>query len=339
MKSEIKLLTNDATEGAQDQQAVVSNPTDFFANSSAPLGADGQPIINATLRHEEHLRYDQALLEVARQRLNGIADLRMNGLVENLMGLGTMLSLYERMGDVTKAVVDMEGATMSQKDRLIFDEVGVPVPIIHKDWDLNRRQLEASRKRGEPLSTAGVRLATRIVADELETMLFRGVPNFQYDGREIYGYTNHPDRNTVALKEKGWAEEKADIIGDVVNLLKAAYADNRFGPFCLYVPKDYWAVIQTDYSDEKGDRTFYERILAFNDIMAVKAGDYLPAKQVVLVQMTRDSIDLAVGADIMNIEWNVHPMVSNFKVYCSMVPRIKVDKNGSCGIVHGTPAK
>lgn len=312
--------------------------TEFVAQANA-AGVDvvNGLVVNATLRHEEHLRYDDRLLMIARQRLNGIADLQRMGLVVPLGGIGVMLSIYERAGDMTAAAVNMDGVTMSQKDRLTFDEVGVPIPIFHKDWSLNKRQLEASRTRGEPLSVSQVGIATRIVADSLEDCLFNGVPNFIVDGKQIYGYTNHPNRNTVTLAGSGWGTATGrDIIGDMKNMLDAAYADNKFGPFCLYVAKDIWADIQMDYSTEKGDKTFKERIEAFADISEVKAGDSLAAGNVVLVQLTEDVVDLAVAQDVVNLEWSNNPMQTLFKVYGAMAPRVKADKNGSCGIVHGS---
>lgn len=319
-------------------KAIITNASQFV-NDASMVGVDVTSgiITNATLRHEEHVRYDDKLVMVARQRLNGIADLQRAGLVVPLGGLGVMLSMYERAGDMTAAAVNMDGMTDSQKDRLTFDEVGVPIPIFHKDWSLNKRQLEASRTRGEPLSTTQVAISTRIVADSLEDCLFNGLPSLVVDGKTIYGYTTHPDRNTVTLSGSGWATATGrDIIGDTKNMLQAAYDDNKFGPFVMYVAKDIWAEIQMDYNDNKGDKTYKERIESFSDISEVKAGDSLPAGHVVLVQMTEDVVDLAVAQDIVNLEWQTNPMQSLFKVYGAMAPRVKADKNGSCGIVHGS---
>lgn len=320
-------------------QADVSGAQDFVANANDA----GTNVLDAfvsnhnTLRHEEYLRYDEKLVNVARQRLNGITDLQSAGLIVPLGGLGIMLSNWERAGDMTAAVANMDGMTEGQKDRLTFDEVGVPIPIFSKDWALNKRQLEASRTRGEPLSTAQVAIATRIVADKLEDVLFNGLAQLKVDGKMIYGYTNYPDRNTVELGQS-WATDGSTIINDTKNMLQAAYNDNRFGPFTMYVAKDIWAEIQMDYSDQKGDKTYMERITAFADISSVKAGDSLKNGNVLLVQMTDDVVDIAVAQDIVNIEWTNNPMQTMYKVYAAMAPRMKSDRNGSCGIVHGTPA-
>jgi hypothetical protein len=70
----------------------------------------------------------------------------------------------------------------------------LPLPITHKDFFINLRTLAASRERGEALDTTQARTAGRVVAEQLEKMLFQGGPTF--GGLSIYGYMTHPDRNT-----------------------------------------------------------------------------------------------------------------------------------------------
>lgn len=296
---------------------------------------NGQLVTNAsTLRHEEHKRYDQKLVQIARQRLNGIDDLRRRGLVTNLGGLGVILSMYERVGDMTQATVSMDGLTPAQKDRLTFDEVGVPIPVFHEDWSLNLRQIEASRTRGEPLPTTQIAVATRLVADRMEDALFNGIPGLVVDGKQVYGYTTHPDRNTGSVTAAWATATGVQIVGDVKLMLQQAYDDNFFGPFVIYVAKDIWANIQTDYSASKGDNTIADRIEAFRDIAEVRPGDALPSGNVTMVQMTEDVVDLAVAQDIRNIQWQTNPMKTDYKVFSVLAPRIKSEKNGKSGIVH-----
>ncbi len=45
----------------------------------------------------------------------------------------------------------------------------------HKDFRINIRALEASRKLGQTLDTTMVGLATRLVTERLETILFNGL--------------------------------------------------------------------------------------------------------------------------------------------------------------------
>ena len=287
----------------------------------------------ASLRHEEQEQWDMKLVKVARARLNMVADLQMAGLTHPIRSVGVTTSFYERVNDMTQATVDMDGVTVGQLDRLTFDEVGVPIPVVHKEFAVNWRQLEASRTLGEPLDTTSLGVATRQVANTCEYMLAKGLPNFEFRGNKIYGYTNHPNRNTVNLAQN-WANDQSTIISDVNKMRKAMFADNRFGPFILYVAKNLWHILEEDYSTEKGDRTFKERIEAFSDITAVRHADYLADNNVVMVQMTDDVVDLAVAQDISFMEFMRIPNRFEFMVCTLMAPRIKADRNDSCGIVH-----
>lgn len=298
---------------------------------------NGNLVNNATttLRHEDHKRYDKKLIEIARQRLNGIKDLITMGLVENLGGLGVILSMYERIGDMQPATISMDGKTRGKNDRPTFDEVGVPIPIVHEDWSLGFRHIEAARNGNSGnLPTTQMAMATRRVYDRLEDMLFNGAPEIVVDGKTIYGYTTHPARLTGNVTEDWSTASGVEIVADVKDMLAQAYDNNRFGPFVIYVAKDIWANIQTDYSAAKGSDTITDRIEKFKDIKEVKAGDSLADGQVVMVQMTDDVVDLAKAQDVRNLQWNVDPMETEYKVFGAMVPRIKSDRNGSCGVIH-----
>ena len=303
-------------------------------NADAPR-FDLSLLVHSTLRHEEYVKYDERLVAIARERLTGIGDLQSAGLVVDY-GFGTEVAMYERVGDTTAAEVNMDGRTDASNDRVTYDEIGVPLPIIQKRWSLGKRQIESSRMRGAPLPTDIMEASVRAVSDTIEGMLFNGLSGFTFDGKSIYGYTTHPDRNTITLSGAWTGASVATIQADTVAMLKAAYADNMFGPFTMYVAKDIWANIQRDYSDEKGDRTHLERILAYSDIAAVRPGDMLASGNVVLVQLSSNCVDLAVAQDMRNVQWEEHPMSTDFMIYAAMAPRIKSDKEGRCGVIHAS---
>jgi len=307
------------------------------SGAGAPLMVNGKLINNnSTLRHEEWKMYDAELLKIARQRLTVTQDLRSRGLTKNLGGIGTILSMWERSGDFKEATVSLDGKTQALGDRVTFDQVGVPIPVIHEDWEIGARHLEASRTRGEAIDTTQMGIATRRVADKIEEMVLNGVPNLVVAGQRIYGYTSHPDRNTGTIGT-GWnTANGAQVIANVKDMLQQAYDKNYYGPFVLYVSKDIWANIQTDYSGAKGDNTIKDRIEQFVDISEVRPGDSLDAGNVVMVQLTSDVVDLAIGQDIRNIQWQSEPMSTHFKVFSVLAPRVKSEKDGRCGIVHWT---
>jgi uncharacterized linocin/CFP29 family protein len=316
---------------------MISNPKNAFSASGAVLAninEAGLLVANAsTLRHEEQVQYDTALVQIARKRLRMANLLRGKGLVRPLGGLGTILSLYEQAGDFTAAKVSMSGRTSADQDTLTFDEVGVPIPIFHKEFELDARRLAASRNGvGQPLDTSSIEIATRIVADEFESHIYNGAPQISVGGSTVYGLCTSPFRNTGSITG-GWATG-ANVITDVKAMLQALYDDNFFGPFTLVVPKNYWAGIQLDYSDVKGDNTIMDRIMAFVDISEVIPGDYLTNSNVVMFNADSETIDLAIGQDMSNIPWQAQPLSTEFKVFMAGAVRVKADKNGRCGVVH-----
>jgi hypothetical protein len=118
-------------------------------------------------------------------------------------------------------------------------------------------------------------------------------------------------------------------------MLEAAYAVNLFGPFTLYVPKNYWATIQDDYSTAKGDRTFMERILAFVDIEAIRPLDTLADDNVLLVQLTEDVLDMSEAQAVTTIQWEKNPLVTNFRVLAVGGPHIKSMERQGGTTIHG----
>jgi len=313
---------------------MISNAKNAFKGGNcAILNAQGQLVSNATtLRHEEQVRYDTAVIKTGRKRLKFTQYLKSKGLVVNLGGLGTVISMWEMAGDFTPAKISMSGRTRADQDSLTFSETGVPVPIFHKEYELDARRLAASRNGGTPLDTASAEIATRIVADEFESHIFNGAPSISVAGMTVYGLTTAPNRNTGSLTS-AWATP-ANIMTDVKAMIQALLDDYKYGPFVLTVPKNYWLRLGDDYSANKGDNTVLQRILAMPDIDDVICADYMTDSNVVMFQPDSETIDLAMGQDMTNIAWQSEPLATEFKIFTAGVVRIKSDKANKCGVAH-----
>jgi len=291
---------------------------------------------NDLLRKDEWQALDTAVVEVQRQRLNGIADLQNRGLTRNLGGLGVLIDQYEQMSDMGGADVDMSGEAEGDEDTVAYNLANVPIPIVHKGYRINKRRLEASRKLGQAIDTTQAEVASRKVRDKSEDILFRGASGIVVNGNSLYGYTNHPQRVTGSVTAAWTDESNREILADVESMLSDADAKFFFGPFLLYVPTSYWSVLRSDYKSYS-ERTYLERLRQYSEIADVKPADVLPADNIVMVQMTRDVVDLAIGQSVTNVEWmSKGNMVSHYKVMAAWAPRIKSDYNGSCGVVHYT---
>ncbi len=313
----------------------------FLSNASgagAPSLQDGQLVANAnsTLRHDEHLSYDDALLQVATLEMNLTQDLISKGLTRSVGSIGDIITLYERVGEMTGSSISMDGRTRNEKDRLTFDQVGVPIPVFHKEWELGHRQLESSRNRGASLDTTSAEIAGRIVMQGIEDHIVNGVPGLSVGGNKLYGYTTHPDRNTYTLQADWSSSPGADIVNDALAIIQHMYAERFRGPYTVYVGSNYVSHLQSDYSGEKGDNTIISRLEAIRQIDEVKVADFLAPNDVLFVQMTSDVVDLAVAVDLQNIQWNQQVMSTDFMTYAMMAVRVKSEKNGRCGVLHAT---
>jgi uncharacterized linocin/CFP29 family protein len=292
---------------------------------------------NATLRKDEWLQLDTAIIEEARIRLVGWQDLESKGLKLSLSnGLGTTILESENVSDVNDAEMDMDAVTKANNETLNYELVGVPLPIIHKEYQISIRRLNASRTRGESLDTTQARLATRKVNEYQEQILFLGTSSFAYGGYTIRGYLDHPNRNTVTLSENWDASGKtgAEIRDDVLSCKQALINARHYGPYYLYIPTAYETVLDKDYDATRGN-TIEQRIMAIRSVEKIQIADKLTANNVLMVQMTEDVVRIVEGLPITNVEWDTRGgLMSHMKIMTIGVPQIRDDQSNRSGIAH-----
>lgn len=290
---------------------------------------------NALLRHEEWLEIDEALLDIVRTELVVVQDLIDAGLVQTLGGLGSTESSYERLYDMDDANIDMDASTPGSEDRVAFDQITVPVPITHKDFRINIRQLESSRTRGDALDTTQVNVATRKVRDSMENMVMNG-NLLQFAQNPIYGYTTQPNRVTgAATGDFGTVDNIHPTFVAMVNALEAL---GFMGPFMFYVARTQFGQMRSRYTDGSGE-TALEAVEKIEGVDDVKASDVLADGSLVGVNLKRETVDLAVGQDITPVQWDeMGGLIVKYKVMTAMVPRVKADSGDKCGVAHYTGA-
>jgi hypothetical protein len=298
---------------------------------------------NATLRKDEWKQYDEAIVRIARERLRGVNDLISAGLVYNITnGLGTTVLEHEDMSDMNEAEMNMDAVTREKHDAVEFDINYLPLPIIHKAFHVNIRVLEASRMRGQPLDTTQAEVCTRKVLEKVETILFQGTSTFSYGGGIIYGYMDHPDRNTYSLAVK-WntadssgAATGETILADVLAMKQASIDAKFYGPWVLYIPTNYETVLDEDFK-ANSDKSIRQRLLEIDGLTDIRVIDKLTDDNVLLVQMTSDVVRLVQGMGVTPVEWTTEGgFVTQYKVMTIQVPQIRSDQDGNSGIVHGS---
>jgi uncharacterized linocin/CFP29 family protein len=293
---------------------------------------------NATLRRDEWVTLDTAVLKVAEQRLRGVADLKNAGLTYNLgNGMASTVLEYHDISDAMEAQMSMDGVSRGNNDRPNYETNYMPLPIIHADYQLNERVLQASRRLGNPLDTTLAERAARRVAEAMENMLFTNT-TYTYGGGTIYSYINHPDRNTVTLGTAWDASGKtaAGIKDDVMEMKQTSIDAMHYGPWVLYIPTNYETILDEDYDTSGAStQTIKQRLLKISGITDVRVSDKLPKDNIVLVEMTSEVVRWVTGMNIQNVMWSSEGnMVHNYKVMTIQVPQIRSDQEGNSGIVH-----
>lgn len=291
-----------------------------------------------TLRRDEWIAFDEALVEEATIRLRGVAALMGAGLTVPVSGaMGKTVFQYEKVSDMNDAEVSLDGRARTEDDALVFDLSSLPLPITHKDFNISLRTLLASRNRGESLDTTQARVAGRKVAEKVESMLFVGGPTF--GGNRVHGLTTQGDRNTGAHGTNGlWTsyptKTGANMVADVLTMMTGLETDRYFGPYILFLPRNYSTIIENDFK-ANGDLSIRQRIQQIDGIRQVVVCDQLTASNMVLAQATLDVMAMIEGESIQTIQWDMlGGMEVNFKAFAIEIPLIRSDKTGRSGVYH-----
>lgn len=310
------------------------------------IATPGNFNVNATLRKDEWLSLDLEILESYRERLVIVEDLRAAGMTQNVGGLGVMISEWENASEITDAAIDMNGEPpgTGKKDRQAFNLVGVPIPVIHKEFDIGERVLMASRTRGASLDVTTGLEASRACARTVEGMFFNGVAgvlgasNSAGNVYTLYGLTNFPSRIQFSSLSD-WSDpatSQETILDEILEMITVLESNRRYGPFSLYIPADVSFQFYGDYKSES-DKTLMQRVMEDPRIKAVRVADTLDAGNVCMIEMTKSTLDIAEAAPESNIQWaSGSGWTNHFQTFAALAPRLKTDYDGRCGILHGT---
>lgn len=309
--------------------------------TQTPVLAPRRVYQNALLRLRDWELIDAEVLDVMRQPLVGVSDLLGAGLTRPLGGIGVSITTYEQISDMTDATVSMSvNPKKGENDQVEFSPVSIPVPIISKPFFLDIRTLDASRRNGhEGLDTTQIRVATRKVREQMESMLFNG-SSIVVDTYHIYGYRNHPRRITDTAANFGGGDFATAKNGHntLVGMIKALQADGFYGPYGAYVSRNQYSELLRLQGDGSAAQTELEVILrTIPDLKFVKMAPSLPDGECEVIQLTKEVVDYAIGMDVTPVSWqDFGGLINEFRVMAAAVARIKYDANNQCGVAHAT---
>ncbi len=291
----------------------------------------------ATLRKDEWIELDEAVLKAARQRLRIVADIRGAGLEFNISnGMAKTVLQYQDQSDGGTARISMDPRTKSTADRPQYDLLNLPLPIIHSDFSFGAREIAVSRNMNTPLDTTQAEQSGVRVSEEIEKLTLGEIETYTYGGGTISGLTNFPSRLTKTLTAPT-SSNHATTVKEVLEMKTQSQDANHFGPWMLYNSNAFDQFLDEDYSTAKGDNTLRDRLKRIDGIQDVRPLDFLSGTVLLLVQMTTNVVRMVVGMEITTLQWEtMGGLEQNFKVMAIIIPQLRADQNSNTGIVHGS---
>lgn len=294
-----------------------------------------------TLTYEDWVAIDTSVTRALMTRLAAFADLRASGLTYNLPnGMAHTVLRYSSVSDITPATVSMDPKRRSEGDRVQFDMAQMPLPIVHKDFDINFRELLASRNGNMPLDTTMFELAAQKVAEMVEALTVGTQGPFSDQSGSVWGYINFPNRATKTDMTVPTGTNNQVVIGEILSLRQTLYNNKHYGPFRLYFNRQWATILDTpDVSVPGGPtlRQFLENV-GFTSISIL---DTLPTTQwhTVMVEMDSMTARAIIGIEIQTVSMeSLFGFMGHHKVLALLLPNLRPDSAGNSGIAHGRTA-
>ena len=318
---------------------------DFVTNSSRPAffdkkgvayGADGLKM-NSFLTREEWEKLDSVIVARAQQQLNAYQDL-VDANLTTQTTLAEEFSKWRVASERIAADVTMDFRTRRNRDRTDMKTYGVPVPIISAEYEIGRRELLVARAAGRDVEVTEADAAAIAVTEKAEDILMNGETGIVVHGSNIPGYRTLAarDSNTAAGYGGGDFGTISQIRPTFLGMMSALAANRYMGPFGCYIANTQYHEMLDRHTDGSG-QTAIETVESIPQIEYVKANDLVPAGELVMVQLTRDVVDLVIALSLENRQWeSPDGSALFFVVMMSAIPRLRTDYAGTSGIAHAT---
>ena len=299
------------------------------------------------LRYEEWKEINDRVIEVRKEALNLVADLRAAGLTTN-EDIANLVTRWQTSGRMSEdADITMNPATdTNEEDPGGFGLAGAPMWMFQKDWRIDRRLLLASRNAGGMdigrRASAGM---TRAVASTIEYAMLNGIST-PIDGYTMPGFLTHPDRNQVT--GSGWADDdgndadnvRADLLAAIERMENDEYDG---GGYYLYLARREWQRLRRLLADFgggfSGETNMRTRISEEFDteLGRVRVSKHIPDGQALMFQPSTDVVEVGIAEDIQPVQWEApHGWVIFMKVLAAMNLKLASTQDGQMGVAHLT---
>lgn len=210
------------------------------------------------------------------------------------------------------AEVHLEGLPDPSPISMHAQEEYVRIPIIYKDFILHWRDVKFSNDLGSPLDMSNAVRAAHQVGHAEDNLLFNGCKDLG-----INGLLTCSDSHT--LKSEDWSKDGA-CVKSIYSAMDKLLESNHHFPYALIVSVDMYRMLLKPVQDRP--------VLELEQVSKVLSdgvfwSSQIPAGTAALVSTGAQNFDIAVAEDLQIAYLGPREMNYHFRVYQSLVPRIK----------------
>jgi len=183
------------------------------------------------LTTEQGLAIKQQAVFAARRVFTGR---KLFGTAIRSIGAGAQTYGYDTLTEVSAASLDYQWPGKLSLDAVSKARTTVPVPVLHKETEINKLDLAASNMTGEPLNTSNSNsIAYKVALLEDSTLIL----GYSADGTtfEINGLYNAAGNSDATNLDWGTS---ANIVTSINNMRALLRADNIMEPYNLVIHPD-----------------------------------------------------------------------------------------------------
>ena len=178
------------------------------------------------LTEQQYTMYDDVVTNVIRKKIIG----------RNLIaiapgspfGIGVQQIDYNKLNDMSEAALSMK--LTENQDSVGYTNSKIDIPIIHKEFEIDSRDLASSRRTGQPLDTSNAEAAAAKVAELEDELIITGKGDYNglYDGAGN-DYSTTKDFGTAG-----------NAIAAVKGAMQLLMADKIYPPYNLVLNEEQY---------------------------------------------------------------------------------------------------
>lgn len=239
-------------------------------------------------------------------------------------GIGIQQYSYDKVSEVSDAALTWAFDAGSE-DAVNFTRTNIPIPVLHKEFIINRRDLESSRIGGTPLNTVAANSAAYKVANLENELGFVGYSEDNGSTYAISGLLESAGNEVTDALDFGTA---GNAITAVAAAMDELMNDNIYPPYNLILnPAQYAQLVGSIYTGGLSEFSKVKEMIGGN----IFATPFIPAgKGLVLATPEAKFFEMVVAQDL-TVETEILERTKNLWgiVYECVVPVI-YDANAIC---------